>query len=472
MTSASSLLIGARRSQRSRSVLRSIGDLDENLIVGEACRTLANSRVVWANYDLIERDFSHVDFSVYAPSERRATRGERPDIDAWLLKHAAIISEAQLQSNNANEDVPVVGPSRVAYRPPRYGRALVVQLSDTWPDAGHKERVQGLLDIKGCGVAFGRVPQRAFHQNGLLPFPEAFRELILQAIIERIFDHLRIDVRGIGIYAILELGFRKKVEGGTFIPAGAIIRRAHQRAHGNIERPNFGSEDYRVKLLLELLLRRFGITSCNPIGRLRIWRENGQLCASVGGVSDTIRPAVLERFLRSIGADAPTEFDIANVQLSRGASLAPLSADLVDFGHYYVGESAFVAPLATLVRNRPLNWGGFIDEKTDAWVQPDPAVALDFGLMGTIPTPPGIYEWLGMTPPPYTTGLSVFVTEIARDVNANLLAGRDLDARLRGYVDSATKNLNQRAAGVTHDIGDVQALVECFLNSPGQAVAL
>jgi hypothetical protein len=259
---------------------------------------LANARVVWANYDLIQRDFADVDFAgslprdVNLPHDANASPvSNRPDIDAWLLRYAAVMSEAQLRYTNTSEEIPVFGPTRTAYRPPRYGRALVVQLTDTWPDCAYLDpdrRPQGLLDVKGCGVAAGQVPLLQLHRSGLLGLPIALCELVSQLIVERIFEHLGVDVHGLGIYAILDLGFRMKGEGGSLIPAGAIVRRAHQRPAGNIERPDYGTEQHRIKLAIEFMLRRFGVTSCAPVVRLRIWREGEDLRSSFLGSLDKI----------------------------------------------------------------------------------------------------------------------------------------------------------------------------------------
>jgi hypothetical protein len=242
----------------------------------EPCRTLANARVVWADYNLIRQDFADINFAaIRQRGEVTSAISDGPDIDAWVLRHAAVMSEAQMNSVEANEEIPVCGPTRIAYRPPRYGRALVVQLKDSWPEYEYLEphrRPQGLLDVKGCGVAAGQVALPQFHRSGLLGLAGSVRELIFQRIIERVFARTGMDVRGVGIYAILDLGFRIKVGGGSFMPASAIVRCAHRRTAGNIERPTFGSEQHRIKLAIEFVLRRFGITSCNPIGRLRIWR--------------------------------------------------------------------------------------------------------------------------------------------------------------------------------------------------------
>jgi hypothetical protein len=219
-------------------------------------------------------------------------------------------------------------------------------------------------------------------------------------------------------------------------------RIARQRTAGNIERPTFGSEQHRIKLAIEFVLRRFGITSCNPIGRLRIWREGKDLRSSTGPSLDEVPSATLEKFLRSVSSAAPLEFDLLNVQIVRGATMAPFCAELVDFGHYYVGMESFVTPLASLVRDRSLNWGGFIDGDSPYWIHTDPRMAVDQKLLGVQPTPLELYEWFGESPPALTTGASIFSMELTRDWVSGRIARSDFENRMLKYIDSATMRLD------------------------------
>jgi hypothetical protein len=141
---------------------------------------------------------------------------------------------------------------------------------------------------------------------------------------------------------------------------------------------------------------------------------------------------------------APVEFDLINVQLVRGATLAPLSAVLVDFGQYELTVRRFVVPLASLVEKRPLHWGGFIGSNSRYWIQPNPQISLDEKLVGVIPTPPWIFEWAGTTSPAGTSGLFVFAAELARDLTRGGLPRSELEERILTFVTSATKKLDQR----------------------------
>jgi len=408
---------------------------------------------VWGNYDLIQREFADVDFAASLPRDlnlppnlNAPSQSDRPDIDAWLLHYAAVVSEAQLQYATTNEHIPVVGPTRVAYRPPRYGRALVVPLQDTWPNGAYldpEHRPEGLFDVKGCGVAVGQVPSCQLHRSGLLALPIALGELVAQLVIERIFEYLQVDVRGVGIYAILDLGFLMKGRDGSLMPAGAIIRRAHQRPAGNIERPDYDTEPHRIKLALEFMLRRFGVTSCAPVTQFRIWREEDGLHCSYAGTLDRIPSAGLKRFLKKMSLQAPVDFDMTNVQLVRGATLTPLSAVLVDFGQFDFAIERFMNPLACFVQKRPMHWGGFIDSTSRYWVQPNPEISIDKTLAGGVPTPSWIPEWVGGTSPEQTNGLFLFAAELVRDLTLRGATRREIQNRICKIVESATQKLSQ-----------------------------
>lgn len=440
---------GGPGQQRPRLVLRSIAELEEPLVQSETCFTLANARVVWANYDLIQRDFADIDFasaidsSKRPPSNSDALFSDRPDIDAWLLNYAAIMSEGQLRFTDTNEPIPVFGPARVAYRPPRYGRAMVVQLQDTWPDAGSDtdHRASGLLDVKGCGAAGDPTSSARLYQSGLFELPFAFCEAVSQLILERIFERLQVDIRGVGVYAILDLGFRTKIE-GCWMPAGAIVRRAHQRPPGNIDWPHYGTEEHRLKVAVEFMLRPFGVTSCARDARFRIWRDGDQLHSSYLGRSDRIPANMLERFLKRMSVRVPVDFDMINVQLVRGATLEPLSADLVDFGQFDFANQDFVNPMACFVEDRPLHWGGFIDRNSRYWVQPNPEISVNDILAGWVPTPAWIHEWAGSAFPATIGHLLLFTAELVRDITMGNLTRHDVDRRIGEFVETATSKLD------------------------------
>jgi len=320
----------------------------------------------------------------------------------------------------------------------------VIQLQDTWGDGAYADanmRPHGLLDVKGSGVAPGRIPTPEMYRSGLIALPIALGELVTQRVVERIFESVGADVHGVGIYAILDLGFRMKSVSGALLPAAAVIRRAHQRAPGNDDRPAYASDEHRVKLILEFILRYFGVTSCGTTG-LQIWREVDGLHTAYAHRTDHISSASLERFLGKMSLSAPVDIEMLNVQITRRASLSPLSAVLVDFGQYHLGVGRFVKPIGSFVRTRPMHWGGFIDANSSCYIQPSPEFSLDTALAYGRPTPSWIPEWTGAPSPALTTGLFVFAAELVRDFTHGKLTRGGIERRIRDVVETTTRKIS------------------------------
>lgn len=298
---------------------------------------------------------------------------------AWLLAHAAVISEAQLLPNPVN--TPIEAGARVpAWRPPRYGRALVIDVAEVYdalPDAARGDlprAPEGLLDIKGAGVAPGRRPDHALHSDGLLFLGEALQELSMQTLIEAALDYAESPHAAVPCYAVLDLGFDAVLRDGTRLPAGCQVRRAHRRELHGVELPDLGSAHQRELLKVESLLRHFGLTSADgalvelradPRGGVRVMRGQGAL--------RYLDPAEVARVLTPLGLGPPLQADGLNVQAARreGPGL-----DLVDFGQYRA-QRRFERPVLSLVRDREIQWGGLLRPEHPAFVQPRPELALD-----------------------------------------------------------------------------------------------
>ncbi len=152
------------------AVPRNVFDLEDPHIRPESMLRVEGSRVVFADYALLRSDF---------PQLRGATPAA---IDHWLLHNAAVVSEPQAKQSTVNSPIRI-GDGRVtAFRPPLYGRAVVVAVDD-WPE--------GLLDVKGCGVAPGMRPVNLAHANGLLALGEALANMAFREVMERIFRRAR-----------------------------------------------------------------------------------------------------------------------------------------------------------------------------------------------------------------------------------------------------------------------------------------
>jgi hypothetical protein len=133
-----------------------------------------------------------------------------------------------------------------------------------------------------------------------------------------------------------------------------------------------------------------------------------------------------------------------DVQCVRGATLAPFSAVLVDFGQYDFNDRQFTDPLGCYVASWPLNWGGFMDRNSRYYVQPDSQIAVDGMLGRMVATPRWVLDWTGATGPAETNGLFLFSAELARDVKRGALSRSAFERRISSFVRSATSKLDRR----------------------------
>ncbi len=186
------------------------------------------ARVVIADYDLLRRDFPHL--QPLTPEE----------IDSWLLQEAAFVSKAQVTPNSANTPIVKGTKTREGLRPKSYGRAMVLPVQG------------GFLDVKGSGATR---PRRGSYETGLASTGEAIREFIWEKAVKRVLDHAGSEVATVGNYAVIDFGFDVIQEDGAKLPAGIVIRQAHDRM------PHGGQIDNRNAAELETLFRRYGFTS-------------------------------------------------------------------------------------------------------------------------------------------------------------------------------------------------------------------
>lgn len=189
---------------------------------------VTGARVVMADYDLLRRDFPHL--QPLTPEE----------IDDWLLQEAAFVSKAQVAPNSANTPIAKGRKTREGLRPKSYGRAMVLPVKG------------GFLDVKGSGAIS---PKRGSYETGLASTGEAIREFIWEKAVKRVLDHAGSEVATVGNYAVIDFGFDVIQEDRAKLPAGIVIRQAHDRM------PHGGQIDNRNAAELETLFRRYGFTS-------------------------------------------------------------------------------------------------------------------------------------------------------------------------------------------------------------------
>ena len=426
-------------------LLRSPEELDDPDVSAEPVFRVATARVAWANYRLLRQDFPQLRGKALVaphPELRELPTRRRPAacrrlIDDWLLCNAAVVSRGQLEAEGVNTPIEVHGEPVEAYRPPRYGRAVVVSLANNrgaLPGAlepAWDDEPDGLLDVKGAGVAPGVRATTDVHGTGLMELGEALSDLVFQEAVEAVFRHARTLFTGVPVYAVLDLGFDLRKPGGEEVPAGLQVRRSHRRPRGGAELPPSGSDGQFVKFEIEMLLRQYGITSSNVASLMTIERrDDGRLEIFYGGhpvdKGYWRNKRQEEEFLAAIGADGPARFEGVNVQLTREIKRHPSRAQLVDFGSYGVHER-FEHPVLSLVCDRLMRWGRAIGPENPHFPVPHE----DFRLP---------MEHWGWRP------LRALAAELAAEVRAGRLAPNQLRARLNNLLLTATERLERRPA--------------------------
>lgn len=322
------------------------------MLQSDSVRRVETARIVFVNHALLGADLPQL-----SDAER----------EGWLLDQAGVMSAAQLDSPVANTPIAAVGSSRQAWRPPFYGRAVVVET----------KAPSLLLDIKGAGVAPGFSPSLAHHASGLCSLEEALREALFERMIAAIFARAAPDLWTLPIYGVIDLGFDLLTRRGKAVPAGLIVRRGHRR-DTDFLLPFRGSEEERLRLEIELLLRSYGLTSSNAATRYRIERgpDGGMRIAYADAPFADLAPSLAPVVGAMLGTRSAMLCSKLNIQLVYDP-VAPIRGQLVDFGHYEV-RRRFEQPLVSGVCNAPHLWGAAIAPDSPHFVQPYPALRKPF----------------------------------------------------------------------------------------------
>ena len=336
-------------------ILHGLGAFGEQPLTEETFVQLADARIVYADYDLIAHDFAGLAPTVPA------------DVDAWLVEHAGYLSLPQAAQSTVNTPVPVAGRTRVAWRPPRYGRAAVMTIAES-----------ALIDVKGCGASADD-PPRLPNSNGLLTLNEALFELVMERLAFAALRHAGDVARPTPIYAILDLGFDVRfADGRSDERATALLRRAQTRPRFQWGRTDPGPLMAHRLLEIERTLRRYGLSAsncgavrfriCDAGGRLTVTRDGRAL-----GFSDDD--------LRRIGAAVRLEggelwIDGVNVQVTDGIAADPPLPRLLDFGRYRLASSFTMALYAAWEADYENLRGELVLPGDAAYVQPDPRLTM------------------------------------------------------------------------------------------------
>ena len=424
------------------SPVRRLSALGRGRIPPESVHWIRNASILWADYGRIVRDFPHY----YRELAGRGRDHLERLIDDWLLANGAVISEPHVHANEVHEPVATQAPTRKGYRPPGYGRAVVVEASRPRGESDDNAPL-GLLDLKGVGVHPERVPVDEPQANGLLALPDAIREIVNQRLVEAAMSRAGVHVFGIPLYGLISTGIAAAV--GSFdrrLPCTILVRAAHARPRQQI--PTRKSPDYAAKIQLELLLRAFGLTSCGvgSTGKIRRSKTGrydisdspaAQFMIACKGTPFELDSRRLSKVIRSLrpglsrGETASVE--VVNIQTSDRPQVDPLRVSLVDFGHY-VPAIRFDNPFFIQCRDRPGRWGTICWPGGADWMQPLEGIALRSDLSS--PRPVADEHRRGAREEHYT-GLDAFIAELCNRCCSGKLSKRGFGKLVDGFVQSA-----------------------------------
>ncbi|MEL6864815.1 MAG: hypothetical protein AAFP19_10360 [Bacteroidota bacterium] len=430
-------------------LLKGIGDIDQPDVLGERVFGISGARVVFANYPLLQHDIpilatqrlekKYPGLRQLSPQKKRVALQQK--IDEWLIENTAYISERQTQQSLVNSPIPLNGRQIMAWRPPRYGRALVFSTIVTQNALHHPDEIplkeNRILDVKGTGVAPDQTPSTDTHGNGLLSLSDALLEFLNQQLIQGIFRHSGSAFETIPIYGILDLGFDIVDSLGRKMPAGMMIRRAHQRPKNSGGLGTYGSDEQHVQLAVELLLRKYGISSVNNISTIKLWKEEGHLKISYGRQKvDFFTEEQIEEILRVSkyrDSDGVLSFDGVNVQHTREIKREPDHTHLVDFGTYRIWQR-FRNPILSLVADKLLRWGGSIWPRDRQFTQPDPRVCVPFEYWGA----PGSIWGYSRENDSHSSKQDILCDALAKEFRENKISRSMLMGTLQTYLETAT----------------------------------
>lgn len=299
----------------------------------------------------------------------------------FLARIGSVLGAPNLDAPEVNSKPKTLAETVSCLRPPRYGRAGVLDLCEFFPRARPDDDDTTLVDVKGIGVAEDCTPQPVNRKTGLLTLVDALQEMINKAILDYIFAAEGVGLRCNEIYGIVDIGVRGYSHYFDVpLPCVVLLRRAHFRAPDNDELPAYGSPEDHAKCTIEWMLRRYGVTSAPAQCSLCVSEdEAGRLIATLDGqdLLGRVPPAILRHHLDLCGLELPQTIRFINIQAASDLTVAPLSGTVIDLGHYTVLHAFDDHHLVAPVKDRPLNWGRLFRRGDNNWVDPDPAVRAD-----------------------------------------------------------------------------------------------
>ena len=459
---------GSNQNFPSGPILRTIEEFDEEKVESETVDQLVEARVVFANYELLQHDFPYLQDDkleqTYPDLQNLVGRDKRLAIrsilDDWLKSNAAFISGRQINQTLVNSRIETTGQKITAFRPSNYGRAVVVPVKDLGGHSGNGTS-KGLLDLKGIGTAPNAEPRNKSQSNGLLELGQALREVMFGEFFNAVFQYEGVPYRPIPIYGVLDLGFDIKFTTGERIPAGMMVRRVHRRPIYRWGIKQIGDPALAVEMELELLLRKYGITSVSSLTTVDIFSDNGAMVVKYGAHILSFRAAEVEWIRKRINfTGQKIRFEGMNFQFTREVNLDPPTPQIVDFGQFRV-KKKLENPILSLVADHLVRLGEIIYPDDPRFVQPDERIRLPYEIWGTtgeiwgykaldmgVPPAP-ILEALRTMDNPNEADSCVWCIDnlivlgfcLAKEFNKGRITGDEVRKKLSEFVETATSRL-------------------------------
>ncbi len=427
-------------------LLTHIDELQQTSVEKEKVRQIKGAKPLFVDHELLQHDFPEISLSrlEHDHPALKKLKGAVKDaavkekIESWLLDRTAYISENQASQEMVNTPIGTNAKTTLAYRPPQYGRALIFPTKPLRRQRsnGQPEHTHGLLDVKGVGLAPGKIPGYFDHSNGLLFLKEAFIEYLNQRLIQAIFRHSRTQFETVPVYAIIDPGFDIKFEDRNAGPGAFLVRRAHIRPENPGGLPVYQSAQQNVQLEIELLLRKYGLTSTNYVTTYKLWKEDGQIKITYGGKPiGNLNEAQIKNIEEvSHIREETVYFEGINIQHTRAVRQNPSYAQLVDFGSFRARQK-FEHPILSLVSDKLLRWGGSIWPDFEVFPQPDPRYCVPFEQWGNTT------EFWGYPARLHDTKQDILCEGLATDYRQGKLSGTQVMSLLNAFLQTATSRL-------------------------------
>jgi hypothetical protein len=187
-----------------------------------------------------------------------------------------------------------------------------------------------------------------------------------------------------------------------------------------------------VQLEAELLLRHYGVTSCNPITGVRVWRHQGAFKIKYGDHEVEHLSADQMKNLEEVSQmkDKPLYFEGINIQHTREFSLDPPHLTIIDFGSFEIREN-FTRPILSLVSDRLLHWGGSIWPHFPNYPRPVDAIRVPFDIWGDTT------DFWGFEVGLKKSKQAVLCHGLARHLQSGTLDRRDVSNILSAFLSTA-----------------------------------